>query len=54
MSNRQRDSTRPIRIDTVNNAKTSTNATEVRSFLGVVNFCSQFAKGYATLKEPLK
>ncbi|XP_065064039.1 uncharacterized protein K02A2.6-like [Rhopilema esculentum] len=42
------------KVDAVNNAKVPTNATEVRSFLGLVNFCSHFIKDYATLTEPLR
>ncbi len=42
------------KVDAVNNAKTPTNATEVRSFLGLVNFCSHFIQDYATLTEPLR
>ena len=42
------------KVEAVNNAKTPTNATEVRSFLGLVNFCSHFIKDYATLTEPLR
>ena len=42
------------KVDAVNNAKTPTNATEVRSFLGLVNFCSHLIKDYATLTEPLR
>ena len=42
------------KVDAVNNTATPTNVTEVRSFLGLVNFCSQFIKGYATLTEPLR
>ena len=44
----------PSKVDAVNNAKTPANATEVRRFLGLVNFCSQFIKNYATLTEPLR
>ena len=36
------------KVDAVNNAK------EVRSFLGLVNFCSHFVKDYATLTGPLR
>ena len=43
------------KVDAVNNARTPANATEVRSFLGLLNFCSQFVKDYyATLTEPLR
>ena len=41
-------------VDAVNNTATPTNVTEVRSFLGLVNFCSQLIKGYAILTEPLR
>ena len=42
------------KVDAVNNAKTPTNVTELRSFLGLVNFCSHFIKDYATLTELLR
>ena len=35
-------------------AKVPANVTEVRSFLGLVNYCSQFIVSYAELTEPLR
>ena len=35
-------------------AKVPTNVTKIRSFLGLVNYCSQFIPGYAELSEPLR
>ena len=34
--------------------KVPANVTEVRSFLGLVNYCSQFIATYAELTEPLR
>ena len=42
------------KVDAANNAKTSANATDVRRFLGLVNFCSQSIKDYATLTDKLR
>lgn len=42
------------KVDAVNQTKRPTNATEVRSFLGLVNYCSQFIHHYADLTEPLR
>ena len=42
------------KVDAVTKAKVPTNVTEVRSFLGLVNYCSQFIPGYAELTEPLR
>ena len=44
----------PPKVESVKNAKSPANATEVRSFLGLVNLCSQFIKDYPTLTEPLR
>ena len=44
----------PSKISTVNNFKPPTTATEVRSFLGLVNYCSKFIKNYSILTSPLK
>ena len=43
-----------LKVDAVTKAKVPTNVTEVRSFLGLVNYCSQFIPGYAELTEPLR
>ena len=36
------------------NARTPQNAAEVRSFLGLVNYCARFIPNFATLTEPLR
>ena len=40
-----------LKVDAVTKANEPT-VTEVRSFLGLVNYCSQFIPGYAELTEP--
>ena len=42
------------KIDAVTNAQVPTNATEVRSFLGLGNYFSQFIPNYADLTAPLR
>ena len=42
------------KIDAIKAIQRPTNATEVRSFLGLANFCSRFIKDYATITEPLR
>lgn len=42
------------RVDAVKNARTPQNAAEVRSFLGLVNYCARFIPNFATLAEPLR
>ena len=42
------------KVDGVTNAKVPTNVTKVKSFLGLVNYCSQFIPGYVELTEPLR
>ncbi|XP_057305378.1 uncharacterized protein K02A2.6-like [Hydractinia symbiolongicarpus] len=44
----------PSKVTAVNKFKTPTTSTEVRSFLGLVNYCSQFIKDYSTLSAPLR
>jgi len=40
-------------VDAVRKTKKPENAKEVRSFLGLVNFCAKFIPGLATVSEPL-
>ena len=42
------------KVDAVKNARTPQNAAEVRSFLGLVNYCARFIPNFATLAEPLR
>ena len=42
------------KIDAVRNARLPQNAAEVRSFLGLVNYCTRFIPNFATLAEPLQ
>ena len=41
------------KVDAATKAKVPTNATKLRIFLRLVNYCSQFIPGYAGLTEPL-
>ncbi|XP_046568676.1 uncharacterized protein K02A2.6-like [Haliotis rubra] len=42
------------KVEAVVSARQPENASEVRSFLGLVNFCSRFIPDYSTLAEPLR
>jgi len=42
------------KIDAIKAIKQPTNATEIRSFLGLVNFCSRFISNYSTITKPLR
>ena len=42
------------KIDAVRNARLPQNAAEVRSFLGLVNYCARFIPNFATIAEPLR
>ena len=42
------------KVEAVRNARTPQNAAEVRSFLGLVNYCARFIPNFATLAEPLR
>ena len=42
------------KVEAVNHFKQPTSATEVRSFLGLVNYCSKFIKNYSTISAPLR
>ena len=52
--NRQRDSPRQIQSGCSKYCKNIANATDVGSFLGLVNFCCQIIKDYAALPELLR
>ncbi|MEW8545684.1 MAG: RNase H-like domain-containing protein, partial [Candidatus Thiodiazotropha sp.] len=42
------------KVQAVRDTPPPTNPTEVKSFLGLVNFCSKFIPNFATLAEPLR
>ena len=44
----------PKKVEAILNIQPPTNATEVRSLLGMSNYCSRFVKGYATITQPLR
>ena len=41
-------------VAAINNAKPPSNAHEVRSFLGMTNYCSRFIPNYSTITAPLR
>ena len=44
----------PGKVTAINAARAPENASEVRSFLGLVSFCSKFLPDLATMAEPLR
>lgn len=44
----------PNKVDDIINLDAPTSATEVRSLLGMTNYCSRFIKDYATVTQPLR
>ena len=44
----------PKKVATINNGNPPTNAHEVRSFLGMTNYCSRFIPNYSTITAPLR
>ena len=42
------------KVEAVADAREPQNATEMRSFLGLVNYCAKFIPNFATLAEPLR
>lgn len=42
------------KTEAIQNITQPTNATEIRSFLGLVNFCNRFIQNYSTISEPLR
>ena len=42
------------KIDAILQIEPPTNATEVRSFLGLVNYCHRFIENYSTISAPLR
>ena len=43
-----------VRVTTIKEFTTPKDASEVRSLLGMTNFCCRFIKNYATLTQPLR
>ena len=44
----------PKKVEAIVNLQSPSNATEVRSLLGMTNYCSRFISGYSTLTQPLR
>ena len=44
----------PKKVAAITNLPSPTNAAEVRSLLGMANYCSRFIPAYATLTQPLR
>ena len=44
----------PDKVDALQNLRALTNQTQLRSFLGMTNYSSQFIQNYSTLSEPLR
>ena len=44
----------PRKITAIINAPVPSNATEVRSFLGIANFCVRFVPNFSDVAEPLR
>ena len=42
------------KVKAVKETPPPTNPSEVKSFLGLINFCSKFIKNLATIAEPLR
>ena len=41
------------KIGAINNIQTPTNISQVKAFLGIVNYCHQFIANFSTITEPL-
>ena len=41
-------------VESYSNMKAPSNATEVRSFLGMVNFCNKYIRDYSPITAPLR
>ena len=44
----------PKKVEAIKNFKTPADASQLRSFLGLANYCSQFIKDFSTLTAPLR
>ena len=40
------------KIEAISNIQTPTNTSQVKSFLGIVNYCHQFIANFSTITEP--
>ena len=49
----ERISASPNKVSAVKEASSATNVTEMRSYLGLTNYCARFIPNYATLPAPL-
>ena len=54
MLNQQGVQPDPEKIINVNNAKIPTNLSEVKSFLGMLNYCCPFIPNYSTISAPIR
>ena len=43
----------PKKIDTIQKIKAPSSASEVKSFLGMTNYCHQYIRDYSTISAPL-
>ena len=44
----------PEKVNSILDMKPRSNTSEVRSFLGLVTYCSKFAPNFAAIIEPLR
>ena len=44
----------PVKVSAIQDIKQPTSVSELRSFLGTINFCSKFIPGYSTITQPLR
>ena len=44
----------PKKVEAIKNFKTPTDVSQLRSFLGLANYCSRFIKNFSTLTAPLR
>ena len=44
----------PNKVNIIQNAKTPSNVSEIKSFLGMINYSSQYIQNYSTISESLR
>ncbi|XP_061176120.1 uncharacterized protein K02A2.6-like [Saccostrea echinata] len=44
----------PKKVEAIKHAENPRNASEMRSFLGMANYCARFIKDFATISQPLR